>query len=136
MKCIVRILRSFESDGNHFILRLSPLYSMGCSAGVEGFPNVQSLTHRLREIGTTESSLRSTLFHLRASTSDTWSNLEVTEDIFYDFGRSVQLAAVSEINSTIKAGVCLEGCQGLGGHFATAKAGQFRRGTEKASPPL
>jgi hypothetical protein len=86
MKCIAHIWSSADDGSKCFFLCLSPLFSVAGGAPVETFTDKQSLSLRLTEIGCSTDSVVMSIAHLGTRTDDTWSFLEVPENIFEQFG--------------------------------------------------
>jgi hypothetical protein len=83
MKCLVHVWRTLHSDGGSFVLRLTPMASLGKGSALELFPSEGSLSLRLAEIGLTRMRLETTLSNLRDGSTSIWSNYDVADRVFF-----------------------------------------------------
>jgi len=83
MRCLVHVWRTAYSGGGSFVLRLTPMHSLGEGSAVELFPNEVSLSRRLTEIGVTRMRVQTTLSNLSDGSTAIWTNHDVSERVFY-----------------------------------------------------
>ena len=83
MKCLVHAWRTLHSGGGSFVLRLTPMGSLGEGSELELFPTEGSLSRRLTEIGVTRMRVQATLSNLREGSTAIWTNHDVPERVFH-----------------------------------------------------
>ncbi len=93
MRCIVHIRKSFDTAGTHFALRILPLYSASSSSPsehvrrVETFASEGSLSQRLIGMGLPTVYMGRSFSNLREGLDAMWTDIEITQEIFDDFGK-------------------------------------------------
>jgi hypothetical protein len=93
MRCIAHIWNSFDCDGNHFLLCLSPLDSVVGGAPVEAFRDEKSLSKRLADLGVRPAFIQKNLPNLQNLKEMTWTDIEIFQLAFESFGTSTSRSA-------------------------------------------
>ena len=86
MRCIVHIRKSFDLTGEHFVLRLCPLDLEG-RRSKESFSSAALLSQRLLDVGLPKMHMQTTFSNLRNGLDAIWSNVEVGQETFINFGK-------------------------------------------------
>jgi hypothetical protein len=73
MRCVVHVRKSLDFAGQHFVLRLFPLYA----------------SERLTEIGLPKAYVAATFSNLNGDSDAMWTNVEVAQEDFEHFGKGV-----------------------------------------------
>ena len=88
MKCTVHIRKSLDYPGIHFVLRLLPAsFPLGGVRKVETFTSEGSLLRRLIEMGLPDIYMGRSFANLRAGLDAAWTDVEIPEETFHQFGR-------------------------------------------------
>jgi hypothetical protein len=90
MRCVVHIRKSVDYPGQHFVLRLFPLYTSDFEERrpVETFNTEESLSERLTGIGLPRAYMAATFSNLYGGSDAMWTNIEIAQATFDQFGRA------------------------------------------------
>ena len=90
MRCVVHVRKSLDFAGQHFVLRLFPLYESDSDEQrrlVETFTNEGSLSRRLTGIGLPRAYVAATFSNLNDDSDAMWTNVDISQENFEQFGK-------------------------------------------------
>jgi hypothetical protein len=90
MRCVVHVRKSLDFAGQHFVLRLFPLYASDSEEQrlVETFTSEESLSRRLMGIGLPKTYVAATFSNLNSDSDAMWTNVEIAQGDFEHFGKA------------------------------------------------
>jgi hypothetical protein len=86
MRCVIQVRRSFDISGQHFVLRVYPQFRAE-DRRAESFTSPVSLVERLGYLGVPRMDPVQSFPNLGGALDAVWSNIEVPDGVFEDFGR-------------------------------------------------
>ncbi|MDP9050418.1 MAG: hypothetical protein M3O31_06785 [Acidobacteriota bacterium] len=86
MRCVIQVRRSFDISGQHFVVRVYPQFKAE-DRRAESFTSAFLLVERLGYLGVPKMDPVRSFPNLGGALDAIWSNVEVPEGVFENFGR-------------------------------------------------